>query len=107
MKLGEIACVHTNMSLADFWIVRSGPNIGMVVDAFDRGHIGVMFKADAVFKKCVMPNKFKLWFSMMHRVTGPILSTVKEVKGTKEVCPALMRNLRLPSGASLHGSTTS
>lgn len=106
MRLKEIACVHDNMSWADFWIVRSGPKIGMVVETFDRNHIGVMFKADAVVKQGVIPNKIKLWFSTMHMFTGPILSTLKKTKDGKEVCPLLMRKLTLPDGAALHGTVT-
>ena len=106
MKLKEIACVHDNMSWADFWVVRRGKNIGMVVETFDRNHIGVMFKADAV-RNGVMPNKIKLWFITMHMFTGPILSTLKKTKDGKEVCPLLTRNLTLPDGAALHGTFTS
>ena len=107
MKLREIACAHDNMRYADFWIIRSGPNIGRIVDEFDCHHIGVMIKADAIIKRGVMPNKIKLWFTTMHFFTGPIMSTLKDTEDGKEVCPALLRDMRLPSGAALHGSFTS
>ena len=101
MKLKEIASVHDNMSWADFWIVRRGPDIGKVVDVFNRDHIGIMFTADAVFKKCVMPNKLKLWFKTMYITSGPMCSLLKTEGEKRVVCTSKLRKLKLPAGASL------
>jgi hypothetical protein len=106
MKLKEIACVHDNMSWADFWIVPSGPRCGEPVREFDRHNIGIMFKADAVMSLGVMPNKIMMWFRSVWVFTGPIKSIITEKNDIKFVSTNLLRELVLPDGAALYEAKT-
>lgn len=100
MKLGQIACIHSNMPWADFWVIPSGDQIGRVAVEFNRDYIGVMFTAEAVMKMLVIPKKIAVWWDIITRESGhPPHSVVKHTKDGDIVSPALMKRMRLPTGA--------
>lgn len=101
-RLRDVAVVHDNMALADFWFVDSGPNIGMPVDQFRREYIGVMFKADAVLKSKLCPRSFWMYFNVMYRVAGVLAEQTITVPAGVKLSAAKLRRLILPSGTIGH-----